>query len=290
MMTAGRADLSKSLVPDELRELVAPLLPWFAARPRGGWTAPPDEQAVFTAVVYVLTSGCGLAASAADVLHVLHVLRHCTSPPHGMDRGLPVASAASGGAGRTRGPRICTSVSPSSRSSSASPPSGRRGPRRRRPVQLRAVKAYFSTEHLSWLCAPVCSPRPRGRETWTAVDSTIVRAHRHAAGPAKRRGATVGESEARAVGRSRGGLPTKVHMAADGRCRPLALVLTPGQTGDAPAFEYVMAALRVPRRRGRPRTRPMLVLAGDKIEKPDRSANERRRSAGVGLRGREPSV
>ncbi|MER6983001.1 transposase [Streptomyces carpinensis] len=52
------ADLSKRLVPDELWELAAPLLPSFAARPQGGGTAPCDERAVFTAVVYVLTSGC----------------------------------------------------------------------------------------------------------------------------------------------------------------------------------------------------------------------------------------
>ncbi|WP_425580521.1 transposase [Streptomyces iranensis] len=39
-------------------ELVAPLLPSFAARPQGGGTAPCDARAVFTAVVYVLTSSC----------------------------------------------------------------------------------------------------------------------------------------------------------------------------------------------------------------------------------------
>jgi transposase len=48
---------------------------------------------------------------------------------------------------------------------------------------------------------------------------------------------------------------------ADGRCRPLAFVLTAGQAGDAPAFEQVMARLRVPRQRGRPRTTPDVVLA-----------------------------
>ncbi|WP_167828935.1 transposase [Streptomyces sp. MZ04] len=51
-------DLSRRLVPDELWELAVPLLPAFAARPQGGGTAPHDERAVFTAVVYVLTSGC----------------------------------------------------------------------------------------------------------------------------------------------------------------------------------------------------------------------------------------
>lgn len=57
-MAAVRADLSKRLVPDELWELVAPLLPSFAARPQGGGTAPRDERAVFTAVAYIPTSGC----------------------------------------------------------------------------------------------------------------------------------------------------------------------------------------------------------------------------------------
>ncbi|WP_425556150.1 transposase [Kitasatospora nipponensis] len=64
-----------------------------------------------------------------------------------------------------------------------------------------------------------------------------------------------------AIGRSRGGLTTKVRLAADGHCRPLCFVLAPGQASDAPAFEYVMAALRVPRQVGRPRTWPHVVLA-----------------------------
>ncbi|WP_425541295.1 transposase [Streptomyces rimosus] len=49
---------TRTLVPDELWNLTAPLLPSFTARPQGGGTAPCDEHAVFTAVVYVLTSGC----------------------------------------------------------------------------------------------------------------------------------------------------------------------------------------------------------------------------------------
>ena len=50
--------LSLRLVPDELWELVEPLIPGFAPRPQGGGTAPVDDRAVFTAIVYVLTSGC----------------------------------------------------------------------------------------------------------------------------------------------------------------------------------------------------------------------------------------
>ncbi len=93
-----------------------------------------------------------------------------------------------------------------------------------------------------------------------SVDSTIVRAHQNAAG-ARKKGAPVGEPDDHAIGRSRGGLTTKIHLAADGNCLPMAFVLTAGQAGDAPAFARVMARLRVPRRRGRPRTRPDVVLA-----------------------------
>jgi transposase len=54
-MTPG---LSHRLVPDDLWSLVVPLLPSFTSRPQGGGTAPVEERAVFTAVVYVLMSGC----------------------------------------------------------------------------------------------------------------------------------------------------------------------------------------------------------------------------------------
>lgn len=91
-----------------------------------------------------------------------------------------------------------------------------------------------------------------------SVDSTVVRAHQHAAGARKKKGAPTGEPPDHTIGRSRGGLSTKIHLASDAQCRPLAFVLT---AGDAPAFAHVMARLRVPRRRGRPRTRPDVVLA-----------------------------
>ncbi|WP_442304761.1 IS5 family transposase [Streptomyces sp. 2RAF24] len=92
-----------------------------------------------------------------------------------------------------------------------------------------------------------------------SVDSTIVRAHQHAAGARKKGPRRVNRDHA--IGRSRGGLTTKIHLAADGACRPLAFHLTGGQAGDAPAFPDVMARLRVPRPLGRPRTRPEVVLA-----------------------------
>ncbi|MFY7852320.1 MAG: IS5 family transposase [Brevundimonas sp.] len=60
------------------------------------------------------------------------------------------------------------------------------------------------------------------------IDSTIVRAHQHAAGAEK------GGSEDQAIGRSRGGLSTKIHMAVRGLGCPVAFSLTAGQRGDAP--------------------------------------------------------
>ncbi|MFI0928356.1 IS5 family transposase [Streptomyces sp. NPDC021012] len=91
-----------------------------------------------------------------------------------------------------------------------------------------------------------------------SVDSTVVRAHQHAAGARK------GGLRDPALGRSRGGLTSKIHLACDGRGRPLALVVTGGNTNDCTRFTDVMEAIRVPRiGPGRPRVRPDHVL-GDK--------------------------
>ncbi len=51
-----------------------------------------------------------------------------------------------------------------------------------------------------------------------------------------------------------------MHLAADRRCHPLALVLSHGQRHDVVCFATVMAHLRVPRT-GLPRTRPVPVIA-----------------------------
>jgi transposase len=68
-----------------------------------------------------------------------------------------------------------------------------------------------------------------------------------------------------ALGRSRGGLTTKIHLGCDGRGRPLSVVLTPGQRHDSTQLEPVLDAIAVPRPsgRGRPRKRPD-HLVGDK--------------------------
>ena len=64
------------------------------------------------------------------------------------------------------------------------------------------------------------------------------------------------------MGRSRGGLTTKIHLAADRRCRPIARITTAGHRHDSLAFPALLSSLRIGRRGpGRPRTRPARLLA-----------------------------
>jgi transposase len=46
------------------------------------------------------------------------------------------------------------------------------------------------------------------------------------------------------MGRSRGGLTTKIHALTDARGLPLELVLTPGQAGDCPVAAQLLGHLR----------------------------------------------
>ncbi|MGR6924404.1 IS5 family transposase [[Actinomadura] parvosata] len=110
----------------------------------------------------------------------------------------------------------------------------------------------------------------RGLLDWqVGVDSTICRAHQHAASASRHGelqaeppGGVRPEPADHALGRSRGGLSAKLHLACEQGRRLLAVVLTAGQRGDAPQFPAVMAAIRVPRLGpGRPRTRPATVRA-----------------------------
>lgn len=66
-----------------------------------------------------------------------------------------------------------------------------------------------------------------------------------------------------ALGRSRGGLTTKLHLSCDGKGRPLSVVPTAGQVHESTRCAAVLGGIRVPRPggRGRPRTRPDRVIA-----------------------------
>ncbi len=64
------------------------------------------------------------------------------------------------------------------------------------------------------------------------------------------------------LGRSRGGFTSKIHLSADGLCRPLSLIVTPGQRADCTQFVPVLEKIRVPRLGlGRPRKKPGSVAA-----------------------------
>ncbi|WP_443043178.1 IS5 family transposase [Streptomyces sp. HM190] len=105
--------------------------------------------------------------------------------------------------------------------------------------------------------------------TWDInVDSTVCRAHQHAAGARKKgscrrsRPAASASSPDHGLGRSRGGLTTKLHLAVEQGQKPMSIVITAGQRGDSPQFEPVLNKIRVPRLGpGRPRTRPDRVRA-----------------------------
>ncbi|MFC9650336.1 IS5 family transposase [Streptomyces sp. NPDC056937] len=119
------------------------------------------------------------------------------------------------------------------------------------------------------------------------VDSTIVRAHQHAAGArtdpppaAASKGGRTGRTSGRntlaephrppggggaggeGLGRSRGGFTAKLHLSADGNRRPLSLTVTPGQRADCTQSGPVLEKIRVPRPGpGRPRGKPDSVSA-----------------------------
>lgn len=64
------------------------------------------------------------------------------------------------------------------------------------------------------------------------------------------------------LGRSRGGLSTKIHLAVDGRGLPMRFLLTPGQAGDNPQLVPLLDGITVARiGPGRPRRRPEAVIA-----------------------------
>lgn len=83
---------------------------------------------------------------------------------------------------------------------------------------------------------------------------------------------------AEGLGRSRGGLTCKIHLAGEGGRRPLAFVITPGQWGDAPQLIPVLEQIRVPRPGGgHPPARPDHI-GGDKAYSSRRNRRYLRRS------------
>ena len=112
-----------------------------------------------------------------------------------------------------------------------------------------------------------------GEVEWTvSVDSTITRVHQDGATLARDTGGWVerytnpfvrsGDPEPpdHAIGRSRGGVTCKLHLAADAIGRPMGLLLTGGNAADTTRTSPACSA-RSASATGRPRTRPDRVLA-----------------------------
>ena len=89
-----------------------------------------------------------------------------------------------------------------------------------------------------------------------------VRASHPRSGRRIKRGGLSGEPSDHALGRSRGGYGTKIHLVTDGQGVPLVAVVTAGQAHESKSFEATLEAIRIPQRgSGRPRRRPRAVAA-----------------------------
>ncbi|MEB6589102.1 MULTISPECIES: IS5 family transposase [Pseudomonas] len=95
-------------------------------------------------------------------------------------------------------------------------------------------------------------------QTWM-IDSTAVRATRASSG-AEKRGPD--EPADHALGRSRGGLTTKIHMLCDANGIPLRFLLSGGQASDIRYAQPLLDEVSIPSsQRGRPRKRCKWLLA-----------------------------
>ena len=134
-------------------------------------------------------------------------------------------------------------------------------------------------------------PRPRDRQGRLRRHGGVDRHHRlqqRPGPPALRRGPEKGGCttawvetlavDGEALGRSRGGLTSKIHLAVDGRGLPMSIILTPGQAGDNPQLLPLLDQITVGRDGpGRPRVRPDRVLADKAYSHPSTRAALRRR-------------
>lgn len=90
---------------------------------------------------------------------------------------------------------------------------------------------------------PILAKGARGK--LRAVDATHIKVHQHGANPR-------GGQALHAIGRTKGGLNSKLHAVVDGKGRALALVLTAGQVHELRAAPQLLESLR------------KVILIGDK--------------------------
>ena len=73
-------------------------------------------------------------------------------------------------------------------------------------------------------------------QEWVFIDGSYVRAHQHASGAR--------HCEERAIGKSRGGNTTKIHIAADAHGNPIDFEITGGEVHDAKAASQVIEKVK----------------------------------------------
>jgi transposase len=71
---------------------------------------------------------------------------------------------------------------------------------------------------------------------WVFTDGSYVRAHQHASGAR--------HGEARAIGRSRGGLTTKIHICADAHGNPIDFEITGGEVHESQVASEIIDILK----------------------------------------------
>ncbi len=67
------------------------------------------------------------------------------------------------------------------------------------------------------------------------IDTSVVRVHQH--------GASISDNHHQDMGRSRGGLTSKIHAAVDGNGLPVHVALTSGETHDNRLCSVLLSAL-----------------------------------------------
>ena len=72
---------------------------------------------------------------------------------------------------------------------------------------------------------------------YAMIEATIVRAHHHAAG------AKGGDKTTQCIGKSKGGLTSKIHASCDALGNPTAFYLTPGQMHDLRGSDVLLARI-----------------------------------------------
>ncbi len=96
------------------------------------------------------------------------------------------------------------------------------------------------------------------------VDGSIVRAHQHSAGARKTYKGEPRTQDDLALGKSKGGFSTKIHIRVDGNGRPISFCITPGQVNEIRIFQPLMEMCSIKKNsKGRP-NKNSKALAADK--------------------------